>query len=73
MAMTDERKFLHDVAGPIATSLFIAEILDENLSAKLAPTEDDLLLVKQILESLGKVKTMLSERRDILIAKGDGQ
>lgn len=62
-----ERKFLHDIATPIATAIFLADALLDSLGTTASP--DDLAQLKAVLDSLMGAKKSLEARRAILIAQ----
>jgi flagellin-specific chaperone FliS len=63
--MDDERKFLHEVANPVATALFVADALLEELrSSQVAiETVEQLARVTQALE---KTQKIIQGRRTVL-------
>lgn len=67
---SDERKFLHDLASPLAAAIYNLEsILDWKQSKPGADPEEISQLV-QALEALGQVRRLLTERREVLIKRG---
>lgn len=67
---TDERKFLHDVAGPLSTAMLLLYIFLESLQKKADTSSEELLQIRQVSDSLEKIKKLLEERREILIKRG---
>ena len=49
---TEERKFLHDVAGPVGTAIFLLDILLESMNERADMNADDLAQVKQVFQTL---------------------
>jgi len=54
----EERTFLHDVSGPVATCMLIAELISEDLSHPQIAT---------LKKSLDKIQALLQKRREHLI------
>lgn len=70
--MNDERKFLHDVAGPIATALFVADSLLEDLK-EAGPVQAELASqLAQVTQALEKTQVLLQNRRKVLLERGEG-
>lgn len=68
----DERKFLHDIASPIGTALFLLDAIVE-VSQSQALSAEDLELVKKAFDSLIRVKELLHDRRSTLLAREDSR
>ncbi len=67
----EERKFLHDVANPIATAIFVLDGFIEDLG-ELPDSPNRSMLLEQITsvaESLDQARKHLAERREILIRR----
>jgi len=64
---TSERKFLHDLSSPLATALFLADVLAENLPAGSTLSTEDAQQLKTLLAELERVKTLIQKRRETLI------
>lgn len=62
----DERKFLHDLASPLGTAVFIMDALTETFSG----SADEKVMISQAQEALDKVQKLLQERRVFLVKKG---
>lgn len=63
----DERKFLHDIASPIGTALFLIDGAIDTFKAIEGIPPDDLAQLQLILDSLMRVKDMMQARRKVLI------
>lgn len=70
MVPNDERQFLHDLATPIGTALFLSDSLRDNLESNNSVDAESLQQIKLIYESLNKVSGLLHARRDALIKRG---
>ena len=70
MSNNDERKFLHDLASPLTSAMFLADILLDNMQAKPNCVPEELSQVQQIYKAMEKIQHMLQSRREILIAGG---
>jgi hypothetical protein len=66
----DEREFLHDLASPIATALFITDAVLEGIQARSHTDPEELIQVKQLYDALEKARSLLHERRETLIKRG---
>jgi len=71
--MDDERKFLHEVANPIATALFVADALLEDLKEAGSTPADTLAQLSQVTQALEKTQVLLQNRRKILIERGEAK
>jgi hypothetical protein len=58
----EERDFLHDMAGCVATCLLLSDFLQEILSESKEVT--------MLQSSLSKMDQLIKSRREILIARG---
>lgn len=66
---SDERLFLHDLASPIGVAILCMDAVSAVVEA--SPTAAaDLPRVLQAQKALQKVKTLLDERRQLLIQRG---
>ena len=74
MNQSDEREFLHDLASPLGTAIFLTDVVLERIQNKVeVPSEavkEEIQRIGQIYESLNKISKMLQERREILIKRG---
>ena len=52
----NERKFIHDIATPLATALFLTEMLLENIKSRPDAAPEDLSSLRKIHEVVGKMK-----------------
>ena len=66
----DEREFLHDLATPIGTALFLADCMMDRLQSRLDVDPEEKTELTKIYEALEKITKMLYQRREILIARG---
>jgi hypothetical protein len=69
-ADTNERKFIHDIASPIATALFLADSLQESMLQGAAPCASALEHVRLIYNTLDEIRIILALRREELIKQG---
>lgn len=61
----DERKFLHDIAGPIGAALLSADIALETVREQaISAVAPD---IETIFKALEQVTKMIRERREVLI------
>jgi signal transduction histidine kinase len=69
--MSDQRKFIHDLATPLTTLIFIADGLLTR--AQDEPDTDDRTLkdLERLNEVLSHMKDILSDRRELLIRNGE--
>ena len=67
--ISEQRKFLHDLASPLSTSIFLVD--SAMRAAKAAPTPDPALISKleKMAQVMDKMKTMLQDRRAVPISK----
>lgn len=70
MKESEERKFLHDIASPISSGLFIVDMLLESMKSRPDADPDELKQTKQVFDLLEKLKKMIENRREILIQQG---
>ncbi len=65
----NERKFIHEVASPVAAALFIVESLVEESSDETTPLSRESLKtqLKTVFAALTKVTQILKDRRAVLI------
>lgn len=67
---SDEREFLHDLATPISTALFLADCVLDRLQSRSDVDQEDRAELTKIYEALEKVTQLLEKRREVLIARG---
>ena len=68
--MTDqsgERKFLHDIASPIGTGLFMSELMLEQISQEPGVDPELVNQLKRVYETFDKLRHMIQDRRTTLI------
>jgi len=70
MKEVEERKFLHDIASPVGTAIFVTDILLDSMKERPDVNAEELTQVKQIADLLENVKKMIEARRAVLIAQG---
>ena len=63
-----ERKFLHDLASPLATAIFLVDMAQEDLATNPAEIAESM---KKIAASLEKTKVLLHARRTYLILQSE--
>ena len=56
----DEKRFLHDISTPVATTLFLIEIISED-SLNQKPTDPD--CVKRLQKAVTKIRSILEKRK----------
>ena len=64
-----ERKFLHDIATPLATAIFILDTLKEDLLASNGKDSPLIQMTEELEKALNKTRDLLAERREILISQ----
>jgi hypothetical protein len=67
MSHKDERKFLHDVASPLAAALFIIDMVKDEAEEKSGVASREAKQAKQVQELLSRIRSLLEERRAVLI------
>lgn len=67
---SDEREFLHDVATPLGTAMFLTDSALEDIQARPDADPDDIMRLGKIFQALEQIKMLLSERREFLIKRG---
>lgn len=70
MQESDERKFLHDIASPLGTAMFLMDVLLDSLRDRAAVNPDELEQATQVCQALEKARQMLKDRRQALIDRG---
>jgi hypothetical protein len=66
---SDERKFLHDLAGHLGAAVFMIDIILERVSADPSFQPETKKQVEKVNEALAKVRQLIEERRSILIQR----
>ena len=66
----DEREFLHDLATPIGTALFLVDCMMDRMQSRADVCEDERVELTKIYEALRKITKMLHNRREVLISRG---
>ena len=67
--MSDERKFLHDVANPLGTAMFVMDSVLDDLKSHVNPDQDAILQLIQIQASLEKIKIILQKKAVFALSK----
>ena len=70
MKESDERKFLHDIASPVGTALFVVDMVLDSMGSRSDVSAEELTQIKQVYEMLEKIKKTIEQRREVLIAQG---
>ncbi len=63
-----ERKFLHDIASPLGTALFLQDLIVETLEERQGVNQRELTQARQLLEVLRQMKGMVEARRSEVTA-----
>jgi nicotinamidase-related amidase len=66
----EERKFLHDIASPIATAIFLIDMIKDGVKDLGGIDADVPTQVKQLEDLLEKIRMLVEERREVLIKQG---
>jgi hypothetical protein len=66
----EERQFLHDIASPLGTAMFLVDAVLEDLTSKPNPDADEVAQMNAIYQALQSIQKLLQERREILIRNG---
>jgi hypothetical protein len=66
----DEREFLHDLASPLGTALYIADAILDSQGERGEEGLPEFEELKQLFCALQKMKTKMAERRETLIRRG---
>jgi hypothetical protein len=67
--ISDERKFLHDLSGPFAMVFYLLDAMIEDLSENPLRDEQNLEQLKTVFKTLERMKSILDNRREILIQR----
>lgn len=67
---SDEREFLHNLASPLSTALFLVDALLDSVQKRATGDPGELEQVIKIYKSLDKIKNLLKDRREELIKRG---
>ena len=67
---SEERKVLHDIAGPLGTAMFLLELVVEIMNESPNSNPEGLEQIGKVGEALEKAKKVLHERREVLIKRG---
>lgn len=67
---SDEREFLHNLASPLSTAIFLVDAALDNIQSRPEANADDVMQLVDAYQALERVKMLLQERREILIKRG---
>jgi len=67
---SNEREFLHDLATPLGTAMFLTDSTLEDFQARPDAEPDDIMRLGEIFQALEQIKMLMSERREILVKRG---
>jgi hypothetical protein len=70
-SISDERQFLHDIASPVGTALLMLELISRKLTQQTTygVKTPDAEQIRVVVESLEKVRDLITERRAYLSEK----
>ena len=71
MKENDERKFLHDIASPLATAIFLLDAVMDSHQERPDASEREITHTKQLIALMDRIKKMIEERRATLIRQTD--
>lgn len=60
----DERKFLHDIATPTCTAIFVIDTLLDDVKNRPNAKQEEIEQLKQIFNSLEKIKKAIEARKE---------
>jgi hypothetical protein len=66
--VAEERRFIHDLASPLAAALFIAEGLVEDADGARAA---DPACARKLKDAIERIRAMLQARRAILVGRAE--
>lgn len=66
----EERAFLHEIATPLGSAMLMIDILIERMQ-EAGKTEAEIKELKVTMKALEQMKTLLQNRRNILVKKGN--
>jgi hypothetical protein len=67
---SEERKFLHDIASPLGTAMFVVDMMLDGMKARPGAGPQELRQAQQVLDVLGQIKKAIEQRREVLIKQG---
>jgi len=70
MKETQERKFLHDIASPVGSAIFILDMVLDNMKSRPNISQDELTQTQQVYDLLEQIKNAIEARRKVLIQQG---
>ena len=65
-----ERTFIHDLASPLSTAIFLLDMVVEDLQSRQGGVPEELTGVVKAYSALERIRTLLSERCAFLIGQG---
>lgn len=68
--MANERNFLHDMASPMGTVIFLIDAVIDDATTNGKIDKENLALLEKVQEQLERLKEMLDNRRQVLIQQG---
>jgi hypothetical protein len=66
-----ERKFLHDIAGPLGTASFVMDMLLESFGSGPGADAEQIGMLEQIKKAIEQMKALLVERRNMLPSEAE--
>jgi signal transduction histidine kinase len=66
-----ERQFIHDIANPLSSALFVLDMLTEELRIGQKIPQDKLELLQRARDSLHRIRALVDTRRNVLRDEGD--
>ncbi len=66
---SEERKFLHDIVSPLATAIFLLDIVREDLKSTESMAPGVIAQTTQLATTLAKMKGMIEARREVLMGE----
>lgn len=70
MSESNERKFLHDIANPLGTAMFVVDMLIDSMKNRPDADPNELKQTEQVYGLMQRMKKMIEERRAELIKLG---
>ena len=68
--IAEERKFIHEIASPLGAALLELDGVLMELKAAPEQNKQTILYLERVFKALQKTSALLTERRGILIQKG---
>lgn len=67
---SDEREFLHELASPLGTAIFVIDAVIDTVQSRPGVDPDELIQLAEIFQALEKMKKLLQGRREVLVKRG---